>query len=126
VVTGAIGDYGRLVSVLPDGGLDPRHNNELRFELHRGSFVANVRGLGHRLTNEFARFPPNRTTCSGRVTATRRAPLVVGKDTGAYAGLAGTLNLTITIDEVDPRHGCGPSSRFLAQNVLITGTGAVN
>jgi hypothetical protein len=35
------------------------------------------------------------------------------------------LNVTITIDEVDARQGCGPSSRFLAQNVLITGTGRV-
>jgi hypothetical protein len=125
VVTGAVGDYGRLVRVLADGRLDPQHSNDLRFELHRGTFLVNVRGLARSLTNDFVTFPPNRTTCSGRVTVTRRAPVVIGKGSGAYADLTGTLNVTITIDEVDARQGCGPSSRFLAQNVLITGTGRV-
>jgi hypothetical protein len=125
VVTGAVGDYGRLVSVLADGRMDPQHNNDLRFELHRGSFVVNIRGLGRSLATDFATFPPNRTTCSGRVTATRRAPVVSGEGMGAYASLTGALNLTITIDEVDARKGCGPSSHFLAQNVLITGTGRI-
>lgn len=126
VVTGAIGDYGHLVSVRPDGTPDADHASELAFELHRGTFRVDIAGLGRQLAARFSAFPTNRGTCSGRVTVARPARIIAGAGTGAYVNTRGELNLSVTIDEVDQRARCGPSARFLAQNVIITGTGTIS
>ena len=38
ILSGAIGDYGPAVTVLPDGKVDPQHTNELELDLRQGTF----------------------------------------------------------------------------------------
>ncbi|HEY7429827.1 MAG TPA: hypothetical protein VH641_03740 [Streptosporangiaceae bacterium] len=126
VLTGAIGDYGKAVSVHPDGTIDPGHTSQLELELSQGTFRITVGPLDHKLVAAFRTFPPDLATCSGVVRATAAAPVVAGSGTGRYRGISGSFQLTVTVSEVDGAQRCSPASAFLAQNVFITGPGRVS
>lgn len=126
VLTGAVGDYGQAISVHPDGSTDPDHNSQLELRLSKGTFRLDISGLGARLAQQFQNFPSDRVSCSGLVTVSQKAPVVGGDGTGAYAHLTGSFALLVRISEVDRVGGCGPSSPFLAQAVVISGDGRVS
>jgi hypothetical protein len=44
-VTGAIGDFGKAVSVYPNGTVDPEHDSELSLQLSRGTFRLDIAAL---------------------------------------------------------------------------------
>jgi hypothetical protein len=125
ILTGAVGDYGQAVTVHGTGSTDPEHGDQLELRLAHGSFRLRVADLDKKIVDAFVRFPPNTTTCSGRVSATGPAPIVPGSGAGEYRKITGTFTLSITIDEVDQRTNCGPGSKFLSQIIVITGSGAV-
>ena len=125
VLTGAVGDYGQAVTVHGSGSTDPEHGDQLELRLTHGSFRLRVADLDKKIVDAFTSFPPNTTTCSGRVSATGPAPIVPGSGAGEYRRITGAFDLSITIDEVDQRTNCGPSSKFLSQIIVITGSGAV-
>lgn len=125
VLTGAIGDYGKAISVHPDGSTDPEHDSELELALASGSLRLNIAGLASKLAQAFETFPSNITTCSGLVSVTETAPIVAGEGTGLYRAAHGSFDLTVTINEVDAKAHCGPTSPFLAQTVITTGIGQV-
>jgi hypothetical protein len=50
---------------------------------------------------------------------------VVGSGTGAYQGITGSFMLTATVDEIDVKSGCTATGTFIAQVIVITGTGTV-
>lgn len=125
ILTGAIGDYGTAVSETAGGAVAARHRDDLQLRLTRGSFRIRTGDVDKQLVSAFTDFPPNRTTCSGNVVATGAAPVVPGSGTGAYRGVTGTFHLTVTIAEVDARNHCTPSSAFLRQSVVISGSGTV-
>ena len=54
VLTGAIGDYGKAISVHPDGSIDPERDSELELALSYGSLRLNIAGLASKLANELA------------------------------------------------------------------------
>jgi hypothetical protein len=126
VLTGAIGDYGKAVSVNADGTVNPEHTSELEFTLSRGSFRLDIAALDRQFVAAFSRFPTDVATCSGVIAVTRRAPVVTGSGTGAYRGITGTFDVTITIAEVDAKLHCNGSSPFLGQQVVMSGTGVVS
>ncbi len=127
ILTGAIGDYGTAVSVNPDGSVNPEHNSQLRLELSRGSFRLDVAALDRAFVAAFAaRFPADAGTCSGDVTVSRAVPIVPGSGTGAYQGVSGAFQLTITADEVDPvGSDCDGTAGYLSQKLVTTGFGGV-
>jgi hypothetical protein len=125
IVTGVVGDHGQAVSVYPDGRIDPEHRHDLRLELTRGSFLLNGAVLDERFVTAFRHWRGNPATCSGSAIVTARAPIVVGSGTGAYQGITGSFTLTATVDEIDVKSGCTATGTFIAQVIVITGTGTV-
>src|ERR1700747_1343518 len=87
VLTGAIGDFGSAVSVLPNGTIDPEHTSEFNLALTHGSFRMLIGPLHAKLVKAFTHFKPNLRTCSGHVAVTGAAPVVAGSGTGAYKGI---------------------------------------
>jgi hypothetical protein len=126
IVTGAVGDYGPGVTVLPDGRVDPGHTSELQLNLTRGSFRISIVTIDKDVIQAYQHWPSNPATCSGRIRFTAQAPIVAGSGTGTYRGITGAFSLTVTIDEVDVKPVCNGTSAFLAQVILMDGTGAVS
>lgn len=128
VLTGAIGDFGQAVSVLPDGTIDPEHTSEFNLALTHGSFRITIGPLHEQLVQAFVNnFKPNPRTCSGHVAVTGAAPVVAGSGTGSYQGIRGTFRLTISVNEVDGKSSChNGASVLLAQALFITGSGTVS
>lgn len=128
VLSGAIGDFGEAVSVLPDGSVDPEHSSQLRLALTQGSFRILVGPLHEQLVTALATSTYSLTTCSGDASVSGAAPIVTGSGTGAYKGITGTMTLTITVNEVDAKPGCQPfsGSPLIAQSIVIAGTGTVS
>ncbi len=125
IVTGAVGDYGRGVTVRPDGTVDPDHTSELELRLTQGSFRLEIARLDQAIAHAYAHWPSNQQTCSGSITVTAATPIVAGSGTGMYRGIGGTLTASATIDEVDVKPECNGTSPFRAQVILITGSGTV-
>ena len=125
IVTGAVGDYGKGETVLPDGTIDPEHTSELQMDMARGSFRVSIAAIGKGVADT-KRWQWNTANCSGRVWFTALAPVVTGSGTGAYRGITGTFDVTVTIEEVDVKPVCNGTSGFLSQLILLDGTGAVS
>ena len=128
VLSGAIGDFGEGVTVLPNGAVDPEHSSQLRLALTQGTFRIVIGPLHAKFVNALSHAPYDLTTCSGHAAVTGAAPVVAGSGTGAYAGISGSLTLTVTGNEVDAKPGCQPfsGSALLAQSIFITGSGTVS
>jgi hypothetical protein len=102
VVTGAVGDYGKTFSIDKNGNADP-NGNYLKIMLHQGTFEANTIALSRKLAN--ARPTVYTSTCSGQFVGSSPVPLFDG--TGAYTGITGTVNMTVTGAYVLPRYKSG-------------------
>lgn len=122
VLTGAIGDFGKAVSVNSDGTPDAEHTSEWDLRLAHGSFRLAIVDLDHRFVAAMRTFPPNKASCSGTVTVGAPAAIVAGSGTGAYHGIAGTFALTLVLDEVDTGADC---ATFGAQSIVISGEATV-
>jgi hypothetical protein len=128
ILTGVIGDYGDAVRTYANGTTGGEFN-QLEVLVTRGSFRLGITDVENKLGRAISgHFPTNTHTCSGVVTVTGATPVVTGSGTGAYKGLRGTFNMTITINEVESWPTCPKTdtSPFLAQSVFITGTGTVS
>lgn len=126
IVTGAIGDYGPGVTVLPNGTVDPEHRSQLELNMRHGSFRISIVEIDKDIIKAYSNWPSNQATCSGHIGFTAPAPVVPGTGTGAYRGITGSFSLTVTIDEVDVKPVCNGTSPFLSQVVLLEGTGTVS
>lgn len=126
ILTGVIGDFGEAVSIYPNGTIDPEHNSELKLALTHGSFRLDIANLDKKIVSAFSdHFPMNTKTCSGTAATTATAtPIVAGSGTGAYRGIGGTFNMTVSIAEVDPKLKCGTGQYVEA--IFITGSGTVS
>jgi hypothetical protein len=130
VVTGAIGDYGKVLSETAAG--KPNQNGHLQhFMLKKGTFIVNSTNVDNKANS----VPPtvNATTCSAYATATGTATLVSG--TGAYKGISGTFTVTESFAFLGPRIKTGAKKGQCNQNQnaqavaawgAITGTGTVS
>jgi hypothetical protein len=126
IVTGAVGDYGPAVTVLPDGKVDPQHTSEMKLNLHHGTFRLSIATIARDVTSAYRHWPSNDRTCSGSITFTAAAPIVAGSGTGAYAGITGSYTTKVTVDEVDKKPVCNGTSPFISQVILLNGAGTVS
>jgi hypothetical protein len=122
ILTGVVGDFGTGEAIRPDGSADPEHTGLLQLTLKYGTFRLDIGALDAQLVSAYRSFPADPRTCSGSVTVHAPAPIVAG--TGAYGRLRGSFDLTATVDEVDAPP-CDGTGAFLAQTIIISGTGAV-
>lgn len=127
ILTGGIGDYGTARSVHPDGSVDPEHGSQLALALGRGGFRLDIGALHQQFAAVLGALTADTATCSGTATITSDAAVVTGSGTGAYAGIAGTFHLTMTLDEVYKPPGCAENGgEYLAQSIVTTGSGTVS
>jgi hypothetical protein len=124
--TGAIGDFGSTQRETANGS--PNGNGDfVKFKLKHGTFVANATGLFNALNK--AKFTFDKATCSGSGGAT--GPATLSQGTGQYAGISGTLRVTVTFAEVGPRLKNGKcnmnqNAKPLSQFSGISGGGHVS
>lgn len=126
VLTGAIGDLGQGVSVNPDGSLSTEHS-ELNLVLSQGSFRLDIAALDKKFANAAGTVPfqYGPKSCSGFSTVTDAAPIVAGSGTGAYLGVGGTFQLTMTLNEVDAPisdNRCDVTGALIGQIIVTEGT----
>ncbi len=126
VITGAIADGGKSMRVNASGKPDKKGNYKL-LELKKGNILLN----GTQITAALNNANPtafNTTTCSGAFTGTAALPIVSG--TKAYAGISGTVNVTVTFAIVLPltKGTCNENTNAnpIAQYGSISGTGTVS
>lgn len=118
ILTGAITDHGRDHQGVADGG------NYNKLVLSKGSFEINVGPIGNLLN-----FPVNPVTCSADGSATGPIPIVDGTGTGAYQGISGKLQTTVTFAWILPRLANGQCNTNATQYPgigIANGTGPVS
>jgi hypothetical protein len=124
VLSGAIGDHGPAVTVLPDGKVDQEHTSEMELELRHGSFRLYIDGIASKFRAQTAHEPLYPATCSDYFNVTATVPIVAGSGTGAYRGIHGDFSSTLTGYEDEKTSPCGGG--FLAQIIVLTGAGLVS
>ena len=102
LITGAIGDFGTSLTVDKDGKLDANGSYQ-KTTLKKGGFWLNTTALTKTINH--GKPVINHSTCTFQFTGSAPAPLFNG--TGAYAGIAGTLKITVTFAAITPRFASG-------------------
>ncbi len=130
VLTGAVGDLGEGVSINQDGTLSTEHT-ELNLVLSQGSFRLNIAELDKKFVAAAGSTPFQHgpKSCSGFVTASAAVPIIAGSGTGAYQGISGTFQLTMTAGEVDvptTDSRCNTNGGLLGQVIVTEGTATVS
>ena len=126
LITGAIGDYGTDVTQNANGKPDSEGNFQ-KVTLKHGGFMINATALN----NKLAKSPPekpNKTNCSLVFVGT--GFVTVDDGTGAYAGIAGKIKITVTYAGIEQKtsKGCNASHNapFYGQYQSLTGSGNVS
>jgi len=132
VITGAIGDYGKTVDTNSAGKPQKNGGYEL-LVLKKGTILLDVTQLNAALNNANPT-DYSAVSCSGSFVTSAPAPIVSGTKT--YAGIAGSITLTVSFAFVGPfytsgskKGQCNTSNNaptppgFFAS---ITGTGTVS
>ena len=130
IFTGAIGDSGTSVGATANGKSTKKNNPGYRlFILKKGTIFFNTQKIDAAENNNSA--PPttvNATTCSATFVVTEPATAISG--TKAYAGITGTINVTISYAFTLPldKGKCNMNSNAnpSAAIGLVTGTGTVS
>jgi len=125
IITGAITDYGKSTSVDKSGKPDENGNFE-KIVLRKGSFWVDTT----QLNKSFSTTPPtiDRTHCFFAFKGS--APTKVIKGTGAYAGIGGTVTVTVDFVGIGSRLANGKcnmsqNAQPVAQFGNVTGSGNV-
>jgi hypothetical protein len=126
VLTGAIADFGKSVRTYANGVVEQQYNR-LDIEVTHGSFQLEIAGIEQKIVSALAQFPTDISTCSGIEIVNGSAPIAAGSGTGAYTGISGNFNVTVTINEVDSWPRCPRSGQtLLSQSVFVTASGTVS
>jgi hypothetical protein len=129
VFTGAIGDYGKAVSIDKNGTPDPNGSYE-KVTLQSGTVEIDATALDTKFNKTKPTAYP--ATCSGQETGTSSITLLGG--TGLYAGVSGTIHVDFTGAFIIPRFTSGTqngqcngsASEPTGLSNLITGSGKVS
>lgn len=125
VITGAIADSGKVESLNAAGKKDANGDYKL-LELKHGTILLNGTTLD-KVLNAAAPTAFDAGTCSGSFSGTAPMPIVRG--TKAYAGISGTVDITVTFAVILPldKGKCNPNTNAnpVAQYGSIAGTGTV-
>jgi len=126
--TGAVADSGKSANANSSGKPSKKGTYKL-LTLKNGTILLNTTQLGKDLNNPNT--PPttfNSTTCSGSFAVTDPVPILSG--TKAYAGISGTVNVTVTFAIVLPltKGKCNTNTNAnpIASYGSISGTGTVS
>jgi hypothetical protein len=103
VIAGAIGDYGKVLTVGANGKPNP-NGHFVDVTLKKGTFKVNKTGLD-KASNNPRPTVQSAATCSFGFSAT--GPITLSGGTGAYAGISGTLTTTLTFGGIGPRYTTG-------------------
>jgi hypothetical protein len=126
VVTGTIGDYGPAVAVYPNGNVDPRHNSEMELNLQDGSFRLNIAGVEKTFFAHVESQPAHSASCSHFASFASAVPIVSRSGTGAYRGVTGSFDVTVTANEVQSKPCTPPISKPpLWEVIVLAGGGTV-
>lgn len=128
LLTGAIGDYGKTISVNAAGKVDSKGNYSEAI-LKKGTILVNVTQANAAVNAAFSHVVENAATCSASTTVTASLPIMSG--TKAYAGITGTLTDTISFAAYGPyyTHGsnkgqCNESNNATPTDQWASDTGA--
>ena len=130
VITGAIGDAGKAVSMDQNGKVDAS-GNFVKITLKKGTFLVDATELNAATKN--LQPATNTTTCS--VSGTGSGPITISKGTGLYQGISGTATMAVTFAAVGPLYTSGAkkgqcnmsnNAKPVGQYSSITGTGTVS
>jgi hypothetical protein len=124
ILSGAIGDYGPAVTVLPNGKVDPEHTSEMELDLGHGTFRLYIDGIASKLRAKSSHEPVYGATCSDYFQVTASVPVVTGSGTGAYQGIHGKFSLTLTGNEDQKAPPC--QAGFARQILTLIGSGTVS
>lgn len=117
ILSGAIGDYGPAVTVLPNGEVDQEHTSEMQLKLRHGTFRLYIDGIASKFRAQTAHEPLYPATCSDYFEVAASVPVVTGSGTGAYRGIHGEFSLALTGYEDERTSPCGGG--FLAQIIHV-------
>ena len=129
VIAGAIGDFGKTLSINKNGKTNA-NGNYVKITLTKGTFEVNSTTLNAKFNH--AQPTINKSTCSAWFSGTGPVSLLDG--TGLYTGISGTVSITETFVFIAPRFTSGKdkgqcnfsnNSQPLSQYSSITGTGKV-
>jgi hypothetical protein len=130
VVAGAIGDYGKTLSMTKSGKPDS-NGNYVRITLQKGTFEVDATAFN----KTTAKAPPtinDKATCSFAFAGS--GPVTLFNGTGLYKGISGTLTITINYIGYGPLYTSGakkgkcnasPTAQPLAAKGWIMGRGNV-
>jgi hypothetical protein len=126
LLTGAVGDSGHSANANASG-TPTKNGSYTLLKLKKGTILVNTTQLNKDTNNNST--PPtsmNATTCSYTFVVTDPVPVVSG--TKAYAGISGSINVTISFAFVTPmKNGtCNPNANPIAQYGSILGSGTVS
>lgn len=131
VVAGAIGDWGRTVSI-DKNGKPALNGNFVRVMLKKGTFEIDSRALNQKMTNPRPQIASD-VTCS--VATSGSGPVKLFNGTGLYKGITGTARVTLSFTGIGSRYQSGPKKgeclhsdnvRPLAMLGSVTGRGSVH
>jgi hypothetical protein len=130
VLAGAIGDWGKVVSVDGNGKQDD-NGNFVKVTLKKGTFEIDATALNKKMANPRPQVQSD-LTCS--VSASGSGPVKLFDGTGLYKGIAGTASVTMTFTGVGPRYRSGANKGQceqdngapLAMLGSVTGRGTVH
>jgi hypothetical protein len=130
VITGALGDFGKTLTINRSGKADG-NGNFVKITLHKGTFKVNSTTFNAKANN--AQPTVYKATCSAVGTAT--GPVTLFDGTGLYRGISGTVNITATFGFIGPLFKSGKNkgqcnlsnnAQPISQYTLITGSGTVS
>jgi len=104
VVVGAIADYGKVLTVGPNGKPNP-NGHFVDVTLRKGTFKIDKTALD-KASNDAPPSVASAATCSFGGSAT--GPITLSDGTGAYTGISGTLQVTLTFGGDGPLYTSGP------------------
>lgn len=104
VVAGAIGDWGRTLSIDEDGKPD-LNGNFVRVTLKKGTFEIDSTALNKKMANPRPQIASD-VTCS--VATSGSGPVRLFNGTGLYKGITGTAQVTLSFTGIGSRYQSGP------------------
>jgi hypothetical protein len=129
LIAGAIGDFGKAISIDKNGTVD-NNGNYVNIKLQKGTFEVNSTKLDKLLNGT-----PNINKANCSVYASKTHTVTLFNGTGAYAGISGTPKITISFAVILPRVKSGKhkgqcnfknSAKPLSQFQSIQGGGNVS
>lgn len=130
IFTGAIGDHGVSIPATSQGKPSKKQNTGYRlFVMKKGTIFFNTQQVDAAENNNNTQpTTENNTTCSFTFVVTEPATIISG--TKAYAGITGSISVTISYAAVLPLTNgkCNPNTNAnpTAQEGFVTGIGTVS